>query len=188
VTRRTLFLVLVLAGACLAVPGGAQLPPPAPQPAPQQPPPPPKPAPAQAPAQSPADFDADAVVEEVKTFYTGYWKAWDDRNLQGVAAGLSGEFVQYMVVPQRGLVQADKPTAVAGVNNFLIAMQGREMAWGRNLLSVVPRSATEAVAAVRNDFTLYNGGGEVELSLEVLRKASDGRWRIVRKWSEKRAY
>ena len=144
---------------------------------PVQPPPPPS-----------AGFEAEAVVQEVHAFYADYWKAWDQRRLDGVAAGLAPDFVGLMYVAPQGVVQLDRDTAVAGVRQFFDAVRGQETLWGRSLLAVIPRSSTEALAAVRNDFSLRERGGEVELTIEVLRKGSDGRWRLARKWSEKRAF
>lgn len=130
-------------------------------------------------------FDPDAVAQQVHAFYRDYWKAWEDRDLDGVAAGLAPDFVGLLYVAPQGVVQLDKEAAVAGVRQFFDAVRGRETLWSRNLLTVVPRSPTEAVVAVRNDFSLFEQGGEVELTIEVLRKGPEGRWSLVRKWSEK---
>ena len=144
----------------------------------QEPPPPP-------PDQPPAPgVDAEAIVQEVQAFYAEYRQAWDERNTAAIANHLAGDFVAYQYSPQ-GVVQIDKVTSVAGVQRFFDTLGSRETMWVRSVLAVVPRSSTEAVAAVRNDFSLRQGGGEVELTLEVLRKGSDGRWRLVRKWSER---
>lgn len=141
------------------------------------------------PAPPPGGFDADAVVREVNDFYAAYWKAWNDRNLEGIAASLAPDFKGFLyLAPQQGVGQMDKPAAVAGVRQFFEAVRGQETLWSHSLLSVIPRSPTEAMAAVRNDFSLLGDGGEVELTLEVLRKDPDGRWRLVRKWSEKRPF
>lgn len=137
---------------------------------------------------APAAFDADAVVQEINDFYTDYWKAWNQRDLEHVAASLDPEFVGFQYVAPQGVVQLDKEAALASIRQFFEAVRGQETIWSRNLLSVVPRSGDEAVAAVRNDFTLLEAGGEAELTLEVVRKGADGRWRLVRKWTEKRAY
>lgn len=144
-----------------------------------------------APAQQPqppepaAEFDADAIVQEINAFYAEYWKAWNDRNSEGVAAGLAPDFVGHLYVASKGVVQFDKDTEVEAIRRFFEAVRGRDAAWSRSLLAVIPRSSTEAVAAVRNDFSLVEGGGEIDLTLEVLRKGPDGRWALVRKWSEK---
>lgn len=143
-----------------------------------------------APAQQPpppaaTGFDAEAVVREVNSFYSGYWKAWNDRDLEGVAAGLAPDFVGLLYASPQGVTRFDKQAAVAGVQQFFDTVRGRETLWGRSLLAVIPRSRTEAVAAVRNDFSLREGGGEIELTLEVLHQGADGRWVLVRKFSEK---
>lgn len=132
-----------------------------------------------------AEFDVDAVAAEVRVFYADYWKAWDERDASAIAARLAPDFVGLLYVAPQGVVQLDKAHAIAGVRQFFDAVRGRETLWSRRLLAVVPRSPTEAIAAVRSDFALREAGGEVELTLEVLRKDSDGRWRLVRKWSEK---
>ena len=165
VIRRLAGWMLVAAALSLAA---AQEPPPGPPPAGEDP--------------------AAAVIDEVQAFYADYRQAWDDRNTLAIANSLAGDFVVYQHVEGRGVVELDKATAVAGVQQFFDAVRGRETLWSRRVLTVVPRSPTEAVAALRNDFALGEGGGEVELTLEVLRKGPDGRWRLARKWTEKSAY
>lgn len=169
---RRLLVVLVVAGGLglLATVAG------------QEPPPP---APPQSPAPPQRGFDADAVVQEVQAFYAEYRRAWDERDTLAIANCLAGDFTAYQYVEPQGLVRLDKPGAVSGVGQFFEAVRGRETLWSRSVLAVVPRSATEAVVAVRNDFSLREGGGEAELTVEVLRKGRDARWRIVRKWTEK---
>ena len=148
--------------------------------------PPPEPAPAVAPPGSP-QVDAEDVEAEVREFYRQYWKAWDDRDVVAIANALSKDFVSLSHAPQ-GVVQVDKPGAVAGLRRFFEAVRDKDTIWGRSLLSVVPRSPTEAFTAVRNDFSLREQGTESELTLEVLRKGPDNRWRLVRKWSERRGF
>ena len=139
-----------------------------------------------APAPSPGSAAASQdLLQEIHAFYAAYWKAWDERELTAVANALAAEFRGLQVVAPGGVVELDKRAAVAGVDQFFRAVQDREISWGRTLLTVIPRSPTEAVAALRSDFSLADGGGETELSLEVLRKFPDGRWRLVRRWSEK---
>ena len=151
----------------------------------QQPPAPP----AQAPlAAERAEFDVEAVVAEVNAFYAAYWEAWDKRNLDQVADSLAPDFLAATYVASHGIVQLDKAQAVAGARRFFQAVVTQQTFWGRSLLAVVPRSPSEAVAAVRNDFSIYRAGGEAELMIEVLRKGDDGRWRLVRKWSEKSTF
>ena len=144
----------------------------------------PPPAPASPKSPGPA-FETQAVIQEVQAFYADYRQAWDERNTAAIANHLAGDFLAFQYLPPQGMVQLDKVTSVAGVQRFFDAVGTRETFWSRSVLAVVPRSATEAIVAVRNDFSLREGGGEVELTLEVLRKGSDGRWRLVRKWSEK---
>ena len=140
------------------------------------------------PPEAPAPVvDAEDVAAEVQEFYREYWKAWDDRDVIAIANALAKEFISLVYTPQ-GVVQVDKPATVAGLRRFFDAVQGKETLWGRSVLSVVPRSATEAIAAVRNDFSLRDEGTESELTLEVLRKGPDNRWRLVRKWSERHGF
>jgi ketosteroid isomerase-like protein len=140
------------------------------------------------PAAAPAPaVSADDVADEVQEFYREYWKAWDNGDVLAIANALSKEFVSLSHTPQ-GIVQVDKPGAVAGLRRFFEAVRDKESVWARNLLSIVPRSSTEAIAAVRNDFSLGDAGTESELTLEVLRKGPDNRWRLVRKWSERRGF
>lgn len=167
-------VMAVLAGLLLALGAAAQDAPPA------------EPAPAVAQTGSP-QVDAEDVASEVNEFYREYWKAWDDRDVLAIANALSKDFVSLSHTPQ-GVVQVDKPGAVAALRRFFEAVRDREAIWGRSLLSVVPRSPTEAIAAVRNDFSLREQGTESELTLEVLRKGPDNRWRLVRKWSERRGF
>ncbi|MGH9805430.1 MAG: DUF4440 domain-containing protein [Candidatus Acidiferrales bacterium] len=141
---------------------------------------------AQEPPPAPV-VDAEDVAAEVHEFYREYWKAWDDRDIVAIANALSKDFISLSHAPQ-GVVQVDKPGAVAGLRRFFETVHDKETIWGRSLLSVVPRSPTEAIAAVRNDFSLREQGTESELTLEVLRKGPDNRWRLVRKWSERRGF
>jgi hypothetical protein len=115
-------------------------------------------------------FDAGVVAGEVQEFYASYRQAWDDRDPEAVNP--------------HGVVKVDRKAAVAGVERFFEAVRRRDVLWRRSVLSIEPRSATEAMAVVRNDFSLAPAG-EVELALEVLRKGKDGRWQLVRRWSEK---
>lgn len=162
--RRSLMVVLL---GLLVAPGTAAQEPPAAAPAPA--------------------VSADDVADEVQEFYREYWKAWDNGDVLAIANALSKEFVSLSHTPQ-GIVQVDKPGAVAGLRRFFEAVRDKESVWARNLLSIVPRSSTEAIAAVRNDFSLGDAGTESELTLEVLRKGPDNRWRLVRKWSERRGF
>lgn len=151
-----------------------------------QPPPPSsgssQPPPGASPTAEPKD-----VAAEVNDFYREYWKAWDDRDTLAIANDLSKDFVSLSYSPQ-GVVQADKPTSVAGIRRFFETVHDRETIWGRSLLSVVSRGADEAKAATRSEFSLRDAGSEIELSLEVLRKGPDGRWRLVRKWTERGSF
>ena len=138
------------------------------------------------PALPPAPaYDNQAIVQEVQAFYAEYRQAWDERNTAAIANHLSGDFLAFQYLPTRGLIKSDKVTEVAGIQRFFDTVGSRETLWSRSVLAVVPRSPTEAVAAVRNDFSLGQAGGEVELTLEVLRRGRDARWRLVRRWVEK---
>jgi hypothetical protein len=124
------------------------------------------------------------VRAQISAFYGEYWRAWEAGDLTGVANALAAEFRALQYLPSQGVVELDKSASVGGVHHFFGAIQKQEVAWNRSLLAIVPRSETEAVAAVRTDF-LLPGGGETELTIEIVRKFPDGRWRLVRKWSEK---
>lgn len=132
--------------------------------------------------------EVDAVDAQIQRFYTDYWNAWDKRDADGVAAHLAAEFVALAYSDPQGVVRADREAAVAGIRHFFEAVGDRETLWGRSLLSIVAGSETEAVAAVRTDFSLKEAGRETELSLEVLRKGPEGRWRLVRRWSERSVF
>lgn len=138
----------------------------------------------QPPAPPGAAFDGDAVVREVNAFYAEHWKAWAERDAGTVAVALAPDFVGRLYLAPQGVVQLDRSAALAGVRQFFQAVGDRQVFWGHSLLAVIPRSPTEAVAAVRNDFSLRSSG-EIELTLDVVRKGEDGRWVIVRRWSEK---
>jgi hypothetical protein len=129
-------------------------------------------------------FDAGVVAGEVQEFYASYRQAWDDRDPEAVSAHLAADFVTFSHQDPHGVVKVDRKAAVAGVERFFEAVRRRDVLWRRSVLSIEPRSATEAMAVVRNDFSLAPAG-EVELALEVLRKGKDGRWQLVRRWSEK---
>jgi len=160
------YVMAVVLGLGLALGAAAQEPPPA------------EPAPV---------VEGEDVAAEIHEFYREYWKAWDNRDVVAIANALSKDFVSLSLAPQ-GVVQVDKPAAVAQMRQFFEAVRGREAIWARSVLSIVPRSPTEAIAAVRNDFSLRDEGTDSELTLEVLRKGPDSRWRLVRKWSERRGF
>ncbi len=145
-------------------------------------------APAQPPPQElarPASQEAEAVVREVNQFYVEYWRAWEERDADRVSAALAADFVGMLYQPSGGVAEFDKPAEVAGIRQFFQVIAGQDVAWRRRLLGVVPRTKTEAVATLRSDFSLGGVGGEIELSLEVLRKQPDGRWVLARKYTEK---
>lgn len=135
-----------------------------------------------------AAYDPEVAAQEVRDFYSSYGKAWDDRNAEAVSDHLAADFTGYFYAEPHGIVQTNKKAAVAGVRSFFEALSRREALWRRSILSIEPRSDTEAIAAVRNDFSLEGAGGETELALEVLRKEPDGHWRLVRRWSEKHSF
>ncbi len=131
--------------------------------------------------------EVQAAIEEVNAFYAAYWKAWDNRDANAIGAALAADFQSLAPGPQ-GAVQSDKTQALADIRHFFAALGQRETIWTRSLLAVVPSSPSEAVVAVRNDFALADVARETELTLEVVRKGADGRWRLLRKWSERRAF
>jgi len=131
------------------------------------------------------EIEVEAVDEQIQRFYTDYWKAWDERDADSVAAHLAPDFVALTYTDPQGVVRANKEAAVAGIRHFFEAVGERETLWGRSLLSIVARNETEAVAAVQTAFSLKDVGRETELSLEVLHKGPEGRWRLVRRWSER---
>ncbi|MGH9788788.1 MAG: hypothetical protein ACRD4U_08830 [Candidatus Acidiferrales bacterium] len=145
----------------------------------QEPPPAPRPA---------SEADVQRVVEEVNAFYRGYWKAWDERDVKTIAESLDDGFVSYLYVSGR-VMQANKEASVEGVRQFVDSVRGKQTLWNRSLLTVVPRSATEVTAAVRSDFSVVDTRiGEIEVTVEVLRRGPDGRWRLARKWSERQPF
>lgn len=142
----------------------------------------------QTPEPASSAADSEAVMEEVNSFYASYREAWDDRNAQAVSAHLAPDFVSYSYQAPHGVVKVSRAAAVAGLERFFDGVRQRDVLWRRSVLSIELRSPNEAMAAVRNDFSLAGSGGETELALEVLRKGSDGRWQLVRRWSEKHAF
>lgn len=146
-----------------------------------------EPAASQGPEPAAEAPDAESVKQEINEFYNQYWAAWDSREPNAVAAFLATDFVGLSYGPQ-GVLRTDKTGAVAGIRRFFDAVGEREMLWGRRVLAIEPQSATQALAAVRNDFALRNAGGEIELTLEVVQKGPDGRWKLARKYSERLGY
>lgn len=148
----------------------------------QEPPPPP-------PAAPTAEAEVQRVIEEVNAFYREYWKAWDERDVKRIADGLDLEFISYVYAPGRGVMQANREASLEGVRQYVDSVRGRQTLWNRSLLTVVPRSATEVTAAVRSDFSVVDTRiGEIEVTVEVLRRGQDGRWRLLRKWSERQPF
>lgn len=142
----------------------------------------------QAPASPPPAVSPQEVIDEVNAFYAAYWKAWDERDIKRIEAGLDADFLSYLYVPPQGLMQANKEASMAGVRQFFDSVRGQQTLWRRTLLTVEPRNAAEVIVAVRNEFSLMSAGGETEITIEVVRRGADGRWRLLRKWSEKRPY
>jgi len=137
------------------------------------------------PAQPSAEAEVQRVIEEVNAFYREYWRAWDERDVKKISESLDEGFVSYLHVSGR-VMQANKEASVEGVRQFMDSVRGKQTLWNRSLLTVAPRSATEVTAAVRSDFSVVDTTvGEIEVTLEVLRRGADGRWRLVRKWSER---
>lgn len=176
-TRRLTFPVLLLAWLLLPglplAPGGAEL---------QEPPA------AQVPTVAPPTVSAQTVINEVNAFYVDYWKAWDDRDTKSIEAGLDTDFVSYLYVAPQGLMQANKEASMAGVRQYFDSVRGQQTLWRRTVLTMEPRSAAEVIVAVRNEFSLMGAGGETEITIEVVRRGAEGRWRLARKWSEKKPY
>ncbi len=142
-------------------------------------------------AQQPVPMDAeteDAVTREVNEFYRAYWRAWKDRDLGGVSGSLAEDFLLLTYVPEQGALQISKETAVETTRRFFDAVRGQEALWNFRLLSLLLRSETEVVTMVRSNLSWLGGGGEVEMSLEVLRKGPGGKWQLVRKMSERRPH
>ena len=137
----------------------------------------------------PADeVDVEVVVaREVNQFYQAYWRAWERNDFNGISARLAADFVQVSFTSGEGAVQTNRDAALASVRQFVDAVRGREVLWNFRLLSLLARSEREAVAVVRSDLTWLGGEGQDELSLEILRKDSDGQWRIARRTAERRA-
>lgn len=136
--------------------------------------------------QAPAPPAVELLPGEkaVHDFYRQYWAAWEALDHAALAQLISRDYTGTTFVPGRGIVHEDYTRALAAVATFFETIRGQQMAWSRNLLSIMVRSETEAVAAIRTGFVLL-GLGQSELSLEVLRREADGQWRLVRRWSEK---
>ena len=140
-------------------------------------------------AQDPPADEPDVeviVAREVNQFYQDYWKAWERNDFNGISARLAADFVQVSFTSGEGAVQIGRETAVESVRQFVDAVRGREALWSFRLLSLLARSEREAVVVVRSDLTWLGGEGQDELSLEILRKDSDGQWRIARRTAARR--
>ena len=70
-------------------------------------------------SQAAPAVSAEEVIEQVNAFYVEYWKAWDERDIKGIEAGLHPDFVSYLYVPPQGLMQASKEASITGVRQFL---------------------------------------------------------------------
>ena len=133
---------------------------------------------------APPAWERLPVEKAVHDFYQQYWAAWEALDHAALAELISCDYAGSTFVPGTGIVHDDYSRALAAVASFFDTIRGQQMAWSRNLLSIMVRSETEAVAAIRTGFVLP-GLGQSELSLEVLRQEADGQWRLVRRWSEK---
>ncbi|MFQ5926682.1 MAG: hypothetical protein ACE5MH_04525 [Terriglobia bacterium] len=135
-------------------------------------------------APAPTAFDPAPVEAAVRAFYADYWRAWEAGDREALAKLISPSYTGTFYVPGTGVVHDDYTRALAAVGVFFDAVRGQQMAWSRNLLSIMVRNEQEAVAALRTGF-LGVRSAQSELSLEVIRKEADGQWRLVRRWSEK---
>ncbi|MBI4462136.1 MAG: hypothetical protein HY653_04445 [Acidobacteria bacterium] len=139
----------------------------------QQPPPP-----------APPAIDPAPVEAAVREFYAAYARAWETADRAALADLLSREYLGMSYVPGKGMAQDDYTRALAAINVFFDAIRGQPTAWNRALLTIMVRKENEAVVAVRTGF-VGAGTAQSELSLEVVRREADGRWRLLRRWSEK---
>jgi len=142
----------------------------------------------QTPEPASPGVDPEGIMNEVNGFYASYRQAWDDHDPEAVSAHLAPDFVSYSFQAPHGVVKVSRAVAVAGLQRFFEGVRQRDVLWRRSVLSIELRSPDEAMAAVRNDFSMAGSGGETELALEVLHKGSDGRWQLVRRWSEKHTF
>jgi uncharacterized protein (TIGR02246 family) len=133
----------------------------------------------------PPDWE-DAARREVNDFYAAYWQAWEEKDLEGVSSRLAENFTLLSYVPGQGPVQVGKEAAVASVRQFFAAAKDQQIIWRHSILSVLPRTPEDVIVVVRSDFLWVDTGGQTEVSLEVVQKDAEGRWRIVRKASERR--
>lgn len=128
------------------------------------------------------------LVEEINRFYAAYWQAWQSRDLAGLEKSLADDFLLQMHIAGQGVVRLDKQAAVESARQFFAALGDRQAAWSHSVMALIPRGPDEAIVAVRSDFSWTPGSGQIELSLDVLRKGSDGRWRLLRKSIERTLY
>lgn len=136
-------------------------------------------------AAEPRDWE-DAALREVNDFYVAYWQAWEEKDLEGVSSRLTENFTLLSHVPGQGPVQVGKESALASVRQFFAAAEGQQIIWRHAILSMLPRTPGDVIVVVRSDFLWVDAGGQTEVSLEVVQKDAEGRWRIVRKASERR--
>lgn len=136
-------------------------------------------------AAEPTDWEDD-VLREVNDFYVAYWQAWEEKDLEGVSSRLTENFTLLSHVPGQGPVQVGKESALASVRQFFTAAEGQQIIWRHAILSMLPRTPGDVIVVVRSDFLWVDAGGQTEVSLEVVQKDAEGRWRIVRKASERR--
>ncbi len=86
----------------------------------------------QAPASPPPAVSPQEVIDEVNAFYAAYWKAWDERDIKRIEAGLDPDFLSYLYVPPQGLMQANKEASMAGVRQFFDSVRGQQTAVAAN--------------------------------------------------------
>jgi len=131
---------------------------------------------------------ASRPAEELSAFHRRYWAAWDGGDIRAVAACLDAAFTGTLSGPEGSeTLQVDRAGVLALMEASFDRSRGERARWRRSGLIWLQRGAAEAVAAMRVDALFpdhpeWNNG---ELTVEVYRRAPDGRWRIMRAHSER---
>lgn len=131
---------------------------------------------------------ANDGVEALADFHRRYWRAWDDSDLDGVAACLDDDFLGTFLGPEGApAIEVDRAGVLEILEQTFAQYRQTRAGWRRSGVIVLDRGNGEAVATMRVDalFPDHPDWNNAELTLEAYRQGPDGQWRISRVHSER---
>ncbi len=128
------------------------------------------------------------LPEDLLSFQRHYWAVWDGADLSAVGACLDDSFSGTFSGPEGfETLRVDRAGVLALMEASFGRARGVRARWRRSGIIWLRRGPGEAVAAMRVDvlFPDRPEWNNAEVTVEVYRRAPDGRWRILRAHSER---